>query len=288
MTALYRDFTTQAEIDAEYNAALSVPDFKACARHYVDTSAQARAQIKGMLDVPYGATLDETLDIFPADQPGAPVFVFIHGGYWRSLTSKEFSFVAQGPRALGITTVVVNYSLCPKVSIGEIVRQVRASVAWVLRNIAQYGGDPSRVSVGGHSAGGHLTAMCLQTEWARDYGLPQDPLVGALMVSGLFDLRPLRYSYLQPALQLDEETIQRCSPQFAVRKTATPALVTWGALESHEFARQSTGYAQALSQTGGRAELMPQAGAHHFSAIHGFADGADPLCQWIAKVSARG
>ncbi len=288
MTVLYRDFTTQAEIDTEYNAALSVPDFKACARHYVDTSAQARAQIEGMLDVPYGATLDETLDIFPAAQPGAPVFIFIHGGYWRALSSKEFSFVAQGPRALGITTVVVNYSLCPKVTIDEIVRQVRASVAWVLRNIAQYGGDPARVSVGGHSAGGHLTAMCLQTEWARDYGLPQDPLIGALMVSGLFDLSPLRYSYLQPALQLNEETIQRCSPLFAVRQTATPSLVTWGALESSEFARQSTDYAQALTQGGARAELMPQAGAHHFSAIHGFADAADPLCRWLARISARG
>jgi arylformamidase len=105
MPKLYREFTTQAAIDAEYNAAQSVPDYAACGRHYAETSAEARRTLPCSLDIPYGPTLDETLDIFPAERPGAPVFIFLHGGYWRALTSKEFSFVATGLRQLGITTV---------------------------------------------------------------------------------------------------------------------------------------------------------------------------------------
>jgi arylformamidase len=252
MTKLYRDFTTQAAIDAEYNAAQSVPDYAAFGQHYAETSAEARRTLPCTLDIPYGPTLDETLDIFPAERPDAPVFIFLHGGYWRALTSKEFSFVALGLRQLGITTVVVNYSLCPKVSIDEITRQVRAASAWVLKNIAGHGGDPARVSIGGHSAGGHLSAMCVQTDWAGEYGLPRDPFVGGVLVSGIYDLRPIRYSYLQPALQIDEELVQR-SPLFGVRTSATPLLITWGAQETAEFARQSTSYHAAWTGAGNSA-----------------------------------
>jgi arylformamidase len=201
MRPLYRTFTAQAEFDAQYNPSLALPDPAVPAKHFVATAERARQALPCVLDVPYGPTLEETLDIFPAAQPNAPVFVFIHGGYWRALSSKEFSGVALGLQPLGITTVVINYALCPRVTIDEIVRQTRAALAWTLRNIQHYGGDPARVAIGGHSAGGHLTAMALQTEWAEDYGLPQDPFVAAIPFSGLFDIEPLRYSYLQPQIQ---------------------------------------------------------------------------------------
>jgi len=209
MPTLYREFTTQAQIDAQYNAGAAVPDAATHLQRYTARGAQARETLRCTLDVAFGPTLDETLDIFPADQPGAPVFVFIHGGYWRALSSKDFSGVALGLQPLGITTVVINYSLCPKVGIDEITRQARAAVAWVLRHIGAYGGDAARVAVGGHSAGGHLAAMCLETAWAGDYGLAPDPLAAAVLVSGLYDLAPLRYSYLQPAIQLDDGVIRR-------------------------------------------------------------------------------
>lgn len=288
MPPLYRDFTTPAQIDAQYGTQQWVPDPAAEARHYVERSRDARARLRCLLDQPYGPTLDETLDIFPADRRGAPVFVFIHGGYWRANTSREFSCVALGLQARGITTVVVNYALCPKVSIDEITRQTRAAVAWVLRNIERHGGDPRRVAVGGHSAGAHLTAMCLQTPWQEEYGLPSDPLAAAVLVSGIYDLQPLRYSYLQPQIQLDDGIIRRNSPLFTVRPCATPALITWGAAESDEFARQSASYHQAWQAAGNRSELQPQAGAHHFSAIHGFEDPASPLCGWLARVLGAG
>jgi arylformamidase len=279
---LYRSFVTQADIDAQYNAAHGVADAAAEARHFVTRSAEARQELRCVLDIPFGPTLAETLDIFPADLKGAPVFIFLHGGYWRALSSKEFSCVAIGPQQRGITTVVVNYALCPHVAIDEITRQTRAAIFWVLRNIDRYGGDPARVALGGHSAGGHLAAMCLQTDWQGIYGLPGTPLRAALLVSGLYDLEPLRYSYLQPQIQLDDGVIRRNSPAFSVRRCATPALITWGETETSEFERQSSVFHEAWHAAGNPSELRPQPGANHFSVIHGFESPTSDLCQWLA------
>jgi arylformamidase len=280
---LYRNLLNQAQIDAQYNPGVDVPDVPAQARHYAEVSAVARQRLRSTLDLPFGPTRAETLDIFPADTPGAPVFIFLHGGYWRALSSKDFSGVALGLQPRGITTVVVNYALCPVVTIDEIVRQVRAAVAWVLRHIHAHGGDPARVAIGGHSAGAHLSAMCLQTPWSRDYDLPDDPFRAALLVSGVFDIAPLRYSYLQPQIQLDDGVIRRCSPLFSVRSSPAPALVTWGTAESSEFARQSTDFGAAWQAAGNAAEFMPQAGANHYTALHGLERPDSPLCDWLAQ-----
>jgi arylformamidase len=152
----------------------------------------------------------------------------------------------------------------------------------VLRNIAAHGGDPQRVAVGGHSAGAHLAAMCLQAQWERDYGLPQDPLRAALLVSGVYDLEPLRWSYLQPVLQLDEGLVHRNSPVRGLRRSATPTWITWGDNESLEFARQASLYRDACLAAGNTPELAPLPGADHFSAIHGFEEPQGALCAWLA------
>ena len=281
---LYADFPTQSAIDQQYNPSLGLADTTAPARHFAEVSALARAQLPGQIDVPFGATRAETLDIFTATSAGAagsPVFVFIHGGYWRAFSSKDFHGVALGLHARGITTVVLNYALCPFVTIDEIVRQVRAAVAWTVRHIADFGGDPTRIGVGGHSAGGHLTAMCMQTEWARDYGLAQDPIKAALMVSGIYDIAPLRYSYLQPMIQLDEGCIRRNSPAFSARPCTAPAWFTWGGNETSEFARQSALMHAAWGAQGNRSELRPIDGADHFSVISGFESPRSALCDWL-------
>ncbi len=283
MPPIYRNFETQAQIDAQYNPSLALAPNDQPIEHFADQAQHARSSLRCALNVPYGPTLAETLDIFPADVPHAPVFVFIHGGYWRALDSKDFSGVALGLHPLGITTVVINYALCPFVTVDEITRQVRAATAWVFRNIDQHGGDPSRVAVGGHSAGGHLTAMCLQTEWARDYGLPQDPFAAAIAFSGLYDLEPLRYSYLQPMIQLDAGVVRRNSPAFMVRPCRTPLWITWGGQESPEFARQSQIYHGAWQAAGNTSTLQAQAGANHFSVIHGLEDPASAVCQWLSS-----
>lgn len=285
MPHLYRDFDTQEQIDAQYDTAIPAIDRGAALRHYAERSAHARATLACQLGVPYGPTRAETLDIFPADRPGAPVFVFIHGGYWRALSAGDFSCVALGLQRRGITVVVPDYALCPAVTIDEIVRQMRAACAWVLRHIGEHGGDPARVAIGGSSAGGHLAAMCLQTEWARDYGLPSDPFAGAVLASGLYDLAPLRFSYLQPKIQLTEEIVRRCSPALlGMRPSPTPVLMTWGGLEQAEFARQSLAWRDAWQAAGNRVELLAQPGADHFTAIHGFEAPGSALCEWVGGV----
>lgn len=284
MPTLHGPFETQAQIDAQYNPSLQVADAAAEMRHYVERSAEARALCPGLrTGVAYGPTRAETLDIYPADRPGAPVFVFLHGGYWRALSAGDFGCVALGPQRRGFSTVVVNYALCPWVTIDEIVRQVRAALAWTWHHAESFHGDRERIVIAGHSAGGHLGAMALHTDWAGDYGLPVDPLRGAWLVSGLYDLAPLRWSYLQPMIQLDERTIARQSPMRTGRPCATPLQLVWGGDESGEFARQSTDYAALWRSLGNTGEARALPGLNHFSAIHAFEDADSDACQWLAE-----
>ena len=217
MTKLYRDFTTRAQIDAEYDVEQSVPDFMHYARQYTDGSAAARRTLEARLGLRYGPTLDEYLDVFPASRRYAPILVFLHGGYWRILSARNFSFVASGPVAAGVTVAVVNYSLCPAVTLDEIVRQTRSAIVWLWRHAREHNADPENIHVCGHSAGGQLTAMAALTEWKRDYGLPRTVVKSGIPISGLFDLEPLRHSFLQEDLRLDDGLVARNSPQFHVR-----------------------------------------------------------------------
>ena len=171
---MYRDFATQEELDAQYNLNAMLPE--AAARYEAfcwRESEGVRAALDHRLDVPFGPTLAEHVDLYPAGK-NAPVLIYVHGGFWCLRTSKEFGFVARGPVSRGVATVVTNYDLCPRVTIDEIVRQTRAAVAWAHKNAANFGGDPDRIHVAGHSAGGHLVAMLLTTDWEGEYGLPGD------------------------------------------------------------------------------------------------------------------
>lgn len=280
---LYADFTTQEEIDQQYDieSALDMPPY---IKWLVEGSAQAREDLDCELDVRFGPTLDETVDIFPALRPGAPVLVFIHGGWWRLLSSKEVSLVACGPVAHDVTVVVMNYSLCPKVSIAEITRQSRAAIAWLHQHIVSYNGDPGRIFVAGHSAGGHQVGMLAITDWPGEYGLPADIIKGGVPISGLFDLRPFRYSWLQPKLLLTHEVIEQHSPLFHIPTTGwrPPLLVTLGGDESAEFHRQSQVFADAWRAAGAEAQMFDQPGKDHITAIAGFEDPDSPLCRAVS------
>lgn len=287
---LYRDFRTQEQLDAEYDLE-SVLDMPSYAKWFDERSSAARRELHCELDVPFGPTVDETLDIFPADTPAAPVVVFIHGGWWRSLDSKVFSFAAQGLHARGVTVVVTNYSLAPKVSISEITRQSRAAIAWVHGNIPTYNGDPDRIHVVGHSAGGHQVGMLAITDWAGEYRLPADVIKAGVPVSGLFDLRPFFYSWLQPKLLLTHEQIQRESPLFHVAEAPLlPRLVlTLGAEESEEFYRQSEAFALEWEGSGGQVEWLAQPRRDHITAITGLDNPHSDLTDRIlALISATG
>jgi arylformamidase len=278
-------YDSLAAIDQAYNPRLRAVNLEAELQRSAQRSEAARQTLPYHAGVPYGPTLAETLDIVPANRPNAPVFVYIHGGYWRANAARDFSNVALGPHAMGYTTVLVDYALCPTVTLDEIVRQVRSAAAWVIRHIAGHGGDPGRIVIGGHSAGGQLGAMLLCTPWQETYGLPEDPFVGAVLVSGLFDIAPLRYSYLQPAIQLDDGLVLRNSPLRLVRPSRTPLALSWGGLEQPAFEAQSARMHSAWLDAGNAAELLPQADADHFTAIHGFEDPDSALCTAVRRMT---
>jgi len=282
---LPQGFTSTQAIDEAYNPRLRAENLEAALQHYAHQSERARQTLPYTAAVPYGPTLAETLDIVSARKPGAPVFFYIHGGYWRANAARDFTHMALGPHARDFVTVLVDYALCPTVSLDEIVRQVRAAAAWVMRHIADYGGDPRRIVIGGHSAGGHLGAMLLNTPWRDQYGLPDDPFAGAVLVSGLYDIAPLRYSYLQPLIQLDEGIVQRNSPLHLVRRCCTPMLLSWGGLEQSSFEQQSAGMHKAWLAAGNASDLLAQPSADHFTAITGFEDPDSPLCAAMQRMA---
>lgn len=269
---LYRDFTSQEEIDREYNPGPAVSDSAARIEGWTARSAAARASLPCRLGVAYGPTRDEYLDIFPSAER-APIHVFIHGGYWRRFTAREHSFVAPPLVAAGVTVVIVNYALCPAVTIDEIVREVRASIAWTRRNAADFGGDPERITVSGHSAGGQLTAMALATDWPGVYDLPADTLKAGLPISGLFDLSPFPYSFLQPALQLDWGQVRRNSPIGLSPPPGIPVTVAVGGSESAEFRRQSA----ALVEAWAGSRYLELAGCNHFTVLEELERAGSPL-----------
>lgn len=155
-------------------------------------------------------------------------------------------------------------------------RQCRAALAWTWRNAASFGGDPDRLSVSGHSAGGHLTAMLLATDWTRE-GLPPDPLRFACPISGLFDLGPFPHSFLQPVLRLDATEVARNSPILLEPRGRCPVLVAVGADETSEFRRQSRDYADHLRRAGIEAEYLPLAGRNHFTVLDDLSGEGGPL-----------
>jgi arylformamidase len=278
---LYRTFATQEELDAQYNLNAMLPE--AAARYEAfcwRESDSVRAALDHRLGVPFGHTLAEHVDVYPAGE-SAPVLIYVHGGFWCLRTSKEFGFVARGPVSRGVATVVTNYDLCPRVTIDEIVRQTRAAVAWAHKNAASFGGDPGRIHVAGHSAGGHLVAMLLATDWEDEYGLPGDIIKGATVISGLYDLAPFPYTFLQPKLQLGYDQIFRNSPILNIPDSSAPLLVAYGDNETNEFKRQSEEYLDTWQANGLEGERLILQGKNHYEVIDGFLAAESPLCSAI-------
>jgi arylformamidase len=204
--------------------------------------------------------------------------VFIHGGYWQRLDKNDFDYIAAPFAAVGAAVINVNYALAPRVAMDEIVREVRAAIAWVWREAKSFNGDPARIHVGGHSAGGHLTAMAALTDWEGFApGLPGNVVKSALAISGLYELEPVRHTYLNDALKLDAAAARRNSPALFTRKRAAALTLAVGAGETPEFLRQQRDFAAALKKSGAPAEAHEIAGRHHFDVIHDLAEPGTKL-----------
>ncbi len=265
---LYRNFATAEEIQAEYDPAV-VSDRDGAIERFAQLSAAATEAMPNWYSHQFGSTEAEYVDIFPSGVPGAPVHLFIHGGYWRAMSARQFAFIAQQLVEQGVTVVLTNYGLCPDVRMGDIVDQTREAVAWVARNSSELEVDASRLTISGHSAGGHLAAMMLATDWAG-YDLPKDLIKGAIALSGLFDLGPFPHSWLQPALNLTDDEVAANSPLFLPVNTAAKVLIRYGGKEQSEFARQSHTYAEYLVSHGIDVDCKPQEGADHFTILDPF------------------
>jgi arylformamidase len=235
-----RGVRTPAWFDAQYNNRARIPEHPRILREWPERSAAARESTPCLLDLAYGDDPSERLDVFLPGAHGAPVLVYLHGGYWRALDKRDHSFVAPPFVDAGAMVVLPNYALCPAVTIEHIALQVVQSLAWVWRHARDHGGDPARIVVAGHSAGGHLAALMLACDWhAVAPDLPGDLLKGALAVSGVFDLEPLRHApFLAPDLRLDADSARRLSPAMLPAPRG-PLIAMVGGDESEEFLRQN-------------------------------------------------
>ncbi|MCC7048577.1 MAG: alpha/beta hydrolase [Alphaproteobacteria bacterium] len=282
--AIYRDYD-RAALDAQYNNRLRVPDFAAYFARWKAGSDAARDRLLAAgarLDVAYGSSPLERLDIFPAkpaDGRRPPVLVFIHGGYWRALDKTDFTFTAPPYVHAGITYVAINYGLVPTVSMDDILRQSRAALTWLYRNPGTHGGDVQRLYVSGHSAGGQLAPLVMGHDWGAQ-GLPRDLVKGAIAISGLFDLEPIRLSYLDEGMNLDAAAVRRLSPIHQVppaSKRQSPLVLCVGGAESPEFLRQQEAYAEAWAHNQEPARVVDAPGLNHFSVMDQMAEPTSAL-----------
>lgn len=259
-----------AELERQYNPRVFTPNSGPMADRATELSVEYMTRAgKSAQDIAYGASKGETFDIFlPENAENAPVEMYIHGGYWRARDKTDFSFMAEPIVNAGGICAVVNYDLCPLVSLDEICRQMRAATAWLYNNAANFGGDRNRIHVAGHSAGGHLTAMVAETDWPGfEAGLPADLVKSAIPVSGVFELTPISGMSVQDAIQLDAAGIERNSPLRHAMAANPVMAVTVGGAESEEFIQQSKAYADHARAQGSTVEHFKIPDKNHFTIL---------------------
>jgi arylformamidase len=254
--AIYRGMD-QAALDAAYNNAAAVADSQDWLARWRERSAAVRSESYARLDIPYGSRPRERFDYFSAGARQAPLFVFIHGGYWQRNDKDTFAFVADGPRAHGIDVALVGYTLAPDVRLTDIVGEIRLALTALSEHADDLGFDRDRLFVGGWSAGGHLTAMAASHPAVR----------GGLPISGIFELEPIALSYLDEKLALDAGEIASLSPLHVLASPMAPLRLFVGGGELLELRRQSADYANAARERGLPVTLTELPRHHHFSIL---------------------
>jgi arylformamidase len=281
VTLVYRDYDQQA-LDFQYNNQAQVADPKRYIDWYRTASETARARVAHIRDVAYGGLPDQRLDIFlPAGVSKSdrrPVVVFLHGGAWRNLDLTGSSFPAETFTARGALYVAVGFSRMPAAgSLDEMVAQVRTALAWLWLNIENYGGDPNRLNLAGHSSGAHLGAMALGTDWPRLHGVPLGVVRSAVLVSGVYDLEPVRLCYRNETLKLDRAAEIRNSPCRNLPASGLPVLIAYGEFDTREFKRQAHDFEAVWQRSYGNTGRIELAGLNHYETIETLVDPRSAL-----------
>lgn len=283
---LYRGFD-RAALDREYNARESVPSFDDEYARYVAMSTRAKALVPHEADIVHDEVSGETLDFYPG-LPGAPVFLWIHGGYWRASSKDDNAFVAPGLHAHGLSVAVMNYTLAPQATLDEIVRQTRAAIAFLHRSRERFAIGDAPIAVGGSSAGGHLVGMLLAGGWHEAFGVPEDVIGTALALSGLHELEPLIHTHINAWMGLDETSARANSPLLHIPARSSATLVaSVGGLETSEFRRQTDDYANAWQAAGHRLTTIAMPDHNHFDIALSLGEPQGPLATTVARLADK-
>jgi len=256
----------QVELDAAYDQSVYAPLIRQTLKRFVSISNETRARLGDPKRLSYGPTAVEVMDLFPARTPNAPVFVFVHGGAWRTQVAKDFAYPAELFVNAGVNYIALDFINVDAAQgdIGVMADQVRRGIAWAFKNAASYSGDPNRFYIGGHSSGGHLCGVALTTDWQKDYGLPADMIKGGLCMSGLYDLKAVRLSKRSSYVKFTDAMEEAMSSQRHLERLRAPIIVTYGTYETPEFQRQSRDFSAAVKAAGKPVELVEAQNYDHF------------------------
>ena len=277
----------KTDYDLLYNPRMTVKGYEEVFARWDRDSERARARLDCYLDVPYGASSSETLDLFRAKGESRGLLMYIHGGFWRALDKKRFSFVAPALVDAGITVAVVDYALCPSVQVADIVMQMVQASAWLYRNGENFGAPAARLAVCGHSAGGHLAAMLLACVWPKySPDLPKNLVSGVLSISGLYDLTEIvKVPSVNGDVRLTEKSAIRVSPVFLPPATDAPLHTAIGTDEIEGFHIQNRLIAERWSRVH-RANISCP-GRNHFSVLDDLCDPQSPVFESVLELAGR-
>jgi arylformamidase len=270
---VWRDMDQQ-ELDAAYDQSKYAPNQAQIQERRLINSARARALLGEPLRLAYGASAIEQLDVYRTDRANAPVNVFIHGGAWRNGRSADFAYLAETFVHAGAHSVILDFINIDDAggNLMTMAKQVRSAVAFVYKNAASFGGDPDRLYVSGHSSGGHLAGTVVAADWRKDFGLPGDVVKGALLCSGMYDLKPVRLSARSNYVKFTDAIEQELSAQRHLDRLACPLVVGYGTCETPEFQRQGRDFAAAVKAAGKPVQLLVGEGYNHFEMLETLAN----------------
>ena len=276
---VFRDYD-QAALELQYNGSGRNPELAPLRQAHQEKTdaltAKVKASVPNKLDISYGPGSRDKLDIFLSGQSYAPLLVFIHGGYWKSRSKDEFSYLASSFIERGVNVATISYPLAPEARLSEIVDAAQRAIAYLHRSAGELGHDETRIHVAGHSAGGHLTAMMMAGDWSR-YDVPDDIIKSGTCISGLYDLTPIRMVAVNAELKIDDDEEQRLSPVRLSPTSSGPLIITVGDLEAEEFIRNCEELAAAWRKAGATVEVIPSPGHHHFTISEQLATLGNPL-----------